>query len=787
MTMPHNATPAFQPPHQAQEAHLIDYINIILRRRRTFLTAFLAVFLYVAFYTLTMKPLFQASATLHLKQEIGKGELFNELLLFDQSNRVDAELEILKSRTNAEKVVKLLHLDWEVSKKSRGLEFKLLEFSATAKDPTYQVELTGTDSYRVKDDDGDLIGTGKAGILMQGKGITLLIADLHGKAGDSFRLHLLPFNGTAAGLRSGIKAVEVGKRTNVIQVSYLSNDPQLAREVVNTLVQVYLDQTIAFKTEEAGRTVGFVAEQLQGLRIELDQSEKNLQAYKSKSGVIKLDTEADELVKKLSETEKARAALALEKKQAEFAITALREAKRRGGTYTPAVMRNDPAVVGLAGKVVELEVQKRALLTEYTESHPAVKSVQGQIDELQKKLRDMYETSLKNLTKQEGAVTQQLAGYEEGLRRLPEAERELARLTRLSRVNADIYTLLLKKHEEARITKASTISNINIVDPAIAPDRPVKPTKQKNLILGLLIGCMIGVGLAFFHDYMDDTIKDPEEAQRTLGLPFLAAIPYIAHKGGGRKNDIRETLVTHLEPKSVSSEAYRSLRTALHFSIVTGRRQVILVTSTFNSEGKSTTAANLALVMAQAGNRVLLMDCDLRRPTLHDQFGHSKSPGLTDLLAGDCDLTGALHVTSIPSFDLLSAGTIPPNPAELLGSDAMHNLLAEFRERFDTIVIDSPPVLTVTDAPLLAAMADEVLVVLEAGRVPVKAARRMVELLSAVQGKVAGIVMNCTSREEYSHYGSQYGGYYYQPGYGPVEEKAEEKVGWKLWRRWVKK
>ena len=390
---------------------------------------------------------------------------------------------------------------------------------------------------------------------------------------------------------------------------------------------------------------------------------------RSASGVVKLDTEAEELVRKLSETEKERAGVALQKKQAEFALASLKDAARRGAVYSPAVLRDDPLVAGMTTRLAELEVQKRALLAENTESHPAVKAVQGQIDEVQKKLRATYETALKNYARQEAEVGQQLARYEGELKTLPVAERELAGLTRHVKVNGDIYTLLLQKREEARIARATAVSNINIVDSAITPDNPVKPKKKKNLILGLLVGCMLGAGLAFFRDYLDDTIKDPEEARRTLGMPVLAAIPYIAHKAAGRKNDIRETLVTHLEPKSVVSEAYRSLRTALHFSAVTGKRQVILVTSTFTGEGKSTTAANLALIIAQAGNRVLLVDCDLRRPTLHDQFGHSKSPGLTDLLAGDCDLAGALHATEIPNFDLLSAGTIPPNPAELLGSD----------------------------------------------------------------------------------------------------------------------
>ncbi|PIP08336.1 MAG: protein tyrosine kinase, partial [Syntrophobacteraceae bacterium CG23_combo_of_CG06-09_8_20_14_all_50_8] len=494
-------------PAPREETHLYDYLGVILRRRTTFALAFLAVFLGVALYTFTMKPVYEASATLHVKEEKGKGGLMDELSL-NMYNPINAELEILKSRTNAEQVVKRLHLDWQIEKKSEGLTFRLLDFSSTAEEPLYHVELTGAGAFTVKDNDGNLVGRGQTGLLMQGKGVTFLLDKLNGWTGDRFRLALLPFNDTVEALQEEIKATEVKRATNIILVSYSSTDPVQARDVVNTLVQVYLEQAVGFRTEEASRAAGFVEGQLQGLHGELDSSEKNLQLYKSSSGVIKLDSEAEELIRKVSETEKGRAEVTLQKKQVEFALTALKDAAWKGTAYSPSVLRDDPLVAGLAAKLSELEVQKRALLTEYTEAHPAVKAAQEQIEEVQKKIQSTYETSLNNIAKRERDITQQLAGYEQGLRNLPEAERDLARLTRISKVNADIYTFLLQKREEARIAKASTISNINIVDPAITPGRPVKPQKSKNLLLGFLVACMLGVGLVFFREYMDDTIKD---------------------------------------------------------------------------------------------------------------------------------------------------------------------------------------------------------------------------------------------------------------------------------------
>jgi len=352
---------------------------------------------------------------------------------------------------------------------------------------------------------------------------------------------------------------------------------------------------------------------------------------------------------------------------------------------------------------------------------------------------------------------------------------------RLAKVNADIYTFLLQKNEEARIAKASTISNINIVDPAIAPNKPIKPQKKKNLLLGLLVGLMVGTGLAFFQEYLDDTIKDADEAKKVLGLPLLALIPFISTRieTDGREADA--ALVSYNEPKSSVAEAFRSLRTGIHFCAINRRKKVLLVTSSFPGEGKSTIAANLAITFAHTGARVLLVDCDMRRPSLHDKFGHSKTPGLTELLAGDVEVVDAVHNCGIPGLDMISAGTTPPNPAELLGSEAMKLFLERQREQYDHVVIDAPPVLAVTDATVLTSYSDLVLVVLETGRVPQKAAIRLRELLSTIQTPIAGLVVS-----DRANLGSAYGyNYGYGYGYDYYQNKSQgQKKSW--WQRILK-
>ena len=707
------STPQISPQqNEIEEVHLTDYLHVILRRRRVFLILFLTIFSGVALYTFLMKPIYGANSTLYVKDDKGsKGGVLGELALLNSSNPLDAEIEILKSRTNAEEVVKRLSLDQ--------------------------------------------------------------------KSGEEPN-----FNATVDGLRKAIKVSEVGKKTNIINVSYTNTDPVLARDIVNTLVQVYLDQSLSSKTEEASRTVTFIEEQLHGTRDELERSEKNLQSYKSTTGVVKLDTEAEELIKKLSDIEKERAAVILQRKQTEFALTALQEAARKGEIYAPVGFRDDPQISAMANRLTDLAVQKGALISGNTENHPQVKALQSQIDELQRKIQSTYETARLNLGRQEISIAQQIKEYEDKLRTLPAAERDLAGLMRFSKVNADIYTFLLQKHEEARIAKASTISNIKVVDPAITPDNPLKPQKKKNLLLGLLLGLMAGVGAVFFIEYLDDTIKGPEEAQRLIGAPLLAVIPFI-DSDEEQKSELQTAMITHLRPKSAIAEAFRSLRTSLHFSAINREKQILIVTSTFPGEGKSTIAANLAITLSQTGARVLVIDGDLRRPSLHSKFKHSKIPGLSELLAGDVASASVLHDTGIANLTLMTAGTIPPNPAELLGSEKMADLLTALRAQYDHIIIDAPPVLAVTDAPLLTNRCDLVLVVLETERVPVKAAQRMVEMLANVQAPVGGIVINDksnSSMERYGYYGRNYSTYDYyaedEESQAELSRKRKQKVWW---------
>lgn len=680
--------PAQFAPLQPEEGTLRDYLEVVLRRWKLACLVFAVVFLGVVLYTYTREPVYQAVATLQVEVRGGVGVLGT--LEMGNRNTLATDMEILRSRTIAEKVAQRLHLD-----------------------------------------------------------------------GRS----------TALRIQQGLQVREVGRGTNVIELSFQANDPVRAREVVNALAEVYQEQSIAHKSQEATKTIEFIDAQLEGLRSGLESSEKALREYQVHSGLKVLGPEAEALVQKLIELEGEKRAIDLRTGRLKGAFKSLQAALARGTSYLPAALPDLPLVGELVSELTDLDAQRRSLLADYTDDHPAVRVLQGRIDNLQVKISSAFTSALQDLALQKGQLDRELAAYDEQMKKMPESELELARLVRQAKLNAESYTFLLEKREEARIAKAVTSSHVNVIDPAVTPERPIKPNKRKNLTLGMVLGLMLGIGLVFFLEHLDDTVRDGEHAKKLLGWPVLATIPFVGRECEGARSE--RALALRHDPKAPAAEAFRSLRTALHYSAVNREKRVYLVTSAFPDEGKTTVSANLAATLAQIGKSVVLVGCDLRKPTLHHLFEAPLNPGLTELLAGDAAVEQVVRPTDIDGLHFIGGGAVPPNPAELLGSPAMEEVVEQLRDRYDHVVFDAPPVLAVTDAPLLAALSDRVLVVLESGRVPVKAAQLLGETLAAVEAPVAGLVLNDKAARG-GNYGRYYGGYY-------GEDAGEATTG--FWRR----
>lgn len=759
---PHHAAPV---PEEG--AHLLDYVNVVLRRWKIAVLVLLVVFGGVAIKTFLTQPIYEASVTIEVKKS-SKGGMLKELGM-ESDNSLAADIEILRSRSMAGQVVQLLGLDWQAAEVPDGLDLTVRQLQLPSEITACILELTAPDSFRLSTPQGEQLAAARSGELVEQGELRLQLDLRGGRTGDRLRLERLPLHDVANSIMGGIRAVEMGKGTNILRLVYQDTDPARARDIANALAQAYQGQSVSSKTREAGKTVDFINQQLAGLKTALDQTEQDLQEYKVESGLVTLGPEGGSLIQKLVSLEQQKADLSLKRKRLEYAIEEVRRALREGQSYNPTVIDSIPLSQQTVARLAELEAERKTLLADFTEAHPAVLGVQQQIRKAQEALLSSYQAGLKDLQLAEGDLATTLAGFEQQLEGIPQAELELAKRTRVNKVNAELYTFLLQKQQEARIAQASTLSGVEIIDPAFTPKKPVKPNKQKNLLLGLVLGLMLGVGAAFFLDYLDDTVKDAEEVRNQLGLSVLGVVPRIAADAG----DPTGMLIGRLAPKSAPVEAFRALRTGLHFAAARDQRKILMITSSLPNEGKTTISANMAVVLAQTGAKVLLLGCDLRNPGLYDLFQVPREPGLADLLTG----SAKNYVHRIPgaSLDLINAGTIPPNPAELLGSERMKKFLDFVRERYDHVVIDAPPVLPVTDAQILAQLVDDVMIVLEPCRVPRKAARRMVETLRAVEANIIGVAMNDKSGKGFKYYGNYgyYGHKYYGSYYGEGEVVAD--------------
>lgn len=338
------------------------------------------------------------------------------------------------------------------------------------------------------------------------------------------------------------------------------------------------------------------------------------------------------------------------------------------------------------------------------------------------------------------------------LRTFPGQETQISQLQIESGILTETYRYLLGQFQAAQLQQATVAPYINLLDSAV-PAYRIGTTMMQKVLLGVLVGLLLGLGGAFFLEYLDQTIKNAADVQRVVGVPVLGQIPYeakLAQSANGKRHPI--VVMSALGPDDPAAEAYRALRTNVTFVGADKPLQFIAVTSPSPGEGKSTTATNLAVTLAQGGNRTILVDGDLRRPLIHRAFDLNQEPGLTDVLIGRVSQREAIRPQVTPQLDILPAGSSPPNPSELLGSGAMHALVADLRRQYDYIVIDTPPTLPVTDAAVVATSADATILVLRSGDTEENAASRAIDMLRRVNARVAGAVLNGVARRHDQYY-----------------------------------
>jgi exopolysaccharide transport family protein len=541
--------------------------------------------------------------------------------------------------------------------------------------------------------------------------------------------------------------VVVVPKTEILEVRFRSGDPQLAATVVNSLANLYIERKFKTKYESAIQASDWLTQQLDDLKRKAEDSQKKLADYQQQTGLLGTDEVHNVVMAKLEQMN--------EQLSTAEGDRIVREAKYRLSlTEDPqlvATIEPESVLSSLRKQQADLRAQLAQMNAKYGPSYPRVIQAKAQLADVEaavsrevkligKQLQNEYLAALRSEQLLSAAVERK----KQEAYKINGQAMQFAMLKRDVDSSRDLYEDLLKRLKEAGIVAGLKSSNVNIIDPASVPAEPGEPRVALYLALGGCLGLVSGIGAAFLRERMDGSIRTPEDVELYCEMPSLGLIPRIADDEAPPSGlSLRSKLAILERPSSQFAEAFRALRTSILLSSPGTPPKVIVITSSVPQEGKSVTSVNCAAVLAQAGRKVLLIDADMRKPTIHQHLGVAATHGLSALLSqSSIERRHPLTVSNMPNLEVITAGERPPNPAELLASERMQSLLNEWRGQYDQIVIDTPPVLAVTDAVILASIADSVVLVARSGHTSSQSLRRTAELLTSVNAKLAGVVVN---------------------------------------------
>lgn len=704
---------------QADEVHLLDYVRVLHKRRWTALTAFLIVFGSVTVYTFTATPIYSARVQILIENENPNVVKFEEV--YDQNKTTNdyyqTQYRILQSRLLARRTLDAEKL-WEhpLFASNEGTGGPLAWIRAFfSKEPAA--------SPAEPPDPGENV--------TQSRVIDLFLDGL---------------------------TVSPVRNSRLVDVSFRSQDPAISSRVANAIARQYIEQNLEFKFLATKEATDFLNARTAEQRKSLEKSEQALQQYREKTGAMALEDRQNIVVQRLSDLNAAVTRARTDRIEKESVYNQIRTIQNdRAAVDTfPAILTNG-FIQQLKVQLNDLQRQKAQLAEKLGARHPdmvkvdsAIETTEARINaEIQKvvqALRNDYLAAQANERSLQASLDQQRAEAQE----LNRASIQYGVLQRDATSNQTMFSGLLERSRETGISGELKTSNIRVVDQAETPRRPTSPNKLTNLSVALFGGSLLGIGLAFFFEYLDSRIKQPDEIKAQLGLPFLGMVPLF-----NPKDTTGPPLIGNGMPNEFS-EAFRGIRTNVIFSSADSGSKSIVVTSTGPGEGKSVVSANIAMSLALAGQRVLLIDADMRRPKTHELFGVSLEPGLSNMMVGDAKASEAVKRTLTPNLWLMAAGKHPPNPAELLGSRRFKDFMLSLSEHFDWVIIDSPPVMAVTDASVIAHSATGVVFVVGAEMTSKGAAKAALEQLDSAKAKYVGGILNRVDLRRNSYYYSRY-------------------------------
>jgi tyrosine-protein kinase Etk/Wzc len=709
----HPPLAALPPPDpEPDEVSLSEYLDVLVQGRWLVAAALALALAGGGAYALLATPIYRSDALVQVEDaKATKGLLGDLSSAFGESSPSETEIEILRSRALVGAVVKELrleivaeprrfplvgsfvarrHVEPEVSGALLGLasygwggeriRVDRLDVPRALVDERLTLVAGEGGRYTLLDPDGAPLLGGDVGVAAAGRDAEIFVSELHARPGLEFAVTRRDRDDTVAGLQEELRIAEKGKKTGMLRLALDGAEPARIAAILDALALAYVRQNVERRSAEARKTLEFLEAQLPVLRGKLEAAEGALEGYRSRKGSVDVTLEAQAAIARAVEIEKAASTV---------------------------------------------EVERAALREKFTTDHPAIVA-------LDRKLRQL--------------VSEREA-LDARLKKLPMAELESARLLRDVKVANELYLIVLNKAQELRVVKEGEIGNVRVLDAAIVPVKPVAPRRLAVLALSLLLGLGLGVAAAFGRRAFSEGVEDPEAVERATGVSVHASVPRSAFQEEAERRArgdraARPLLLAVEHPKDLAIESLRSLRTSLQFALVESRNSVVGIGGPAPSIGKSFITANLAHLLGEAGKRVLVVDADLRRGQLHRHFGMERGRGLSDVIAGEVPALDAVRETGSANVSVLSTGTVPPNPAELLGSERFQRLLEELSTRHDLVLLDTPPVLAVTDAALVSRHAGVNLLVLRAGRHPMREIVAALRQLGRSGVRVQGIVMN---------------------------------------------
>ena len=716
-----------------REPHLLDYL-LVLRKHQWLITFFLlAVVSIVTIATFRTQPIYEATARVEVDRDSPSAFRFNE----SEQGGDDGDLEdyivtqskILQSETLAMQTVRSMGLD-------RLPQFGGIPGKAMKPEPA-----PGSDAS-----------------LMRPPALGAFLGGLSVKRVPNSRL---------------------------LDVTFETTDPVLAARVVNAHLNNFIEQNFRSRFDAATQASNWMAGQLNEMKIKVENAEDARLEYERDNQIWTIDEKSDISTEKLGELEKQLT----EAQGDRITKEAVYQLAQSGNYDAIAAVRESAVIQDILKQQTTLSAQYTDAVSQYGPKYPKVLRIQAQLKDLDQlitreklNIGNQVEADYRGSRQRELLLKDALDEQKAEVNQTAEKLVQYNILKREADTNKQLYDGMLQKLKEAGITAGLRSSNIRIVDPALIPGYPSRPNKTRNILMSIAVGLIGGIGLSLLREYLDNTVKTPDDVETLARLPSLAVVPALTNSSGKRRGrfskllkpsvvtskESRAELISHNMPQSQMSEAFRALRTSLLLSQADHPPQVILMTSALPREGKTTAAVNLAVTLAQLGDKTLLVDADLRKPGINRALSlvDGKHAGLSSYLTGvsSLDLITVPH-PAITNLEAIPTGPIPPNPADLLSSRRLSELISELRTRYKFVVIDSPPIMAATDAVILSVLVDGVLMVVRSGETPKEAFTRTRDLLVGVKCHMLGVVLNAVDSSSpdyyysYRYYPYSYGGY----------------------------